>query len=271
MDPALEAEGWTQLFCSLYPRQQWKDTGVYVPTQQRKSLETQRNAHLPPYQYIKINPTFWLIYSVFSPDLALAWSLAGNECHGGLHWEIPGLHVFDWEHSLQSLPPLTQKRLFLSIPRALALETLRFFSQTSVLFMRTHHTASPVPAPSAAVHTSSWAPSLPPPSFHLGICKMGGKNIFCDLTLHHVFKANSLGFQDTFPQGTKGISAARGLQILFYLHIHSPWRPGTAAVLHHAMLIPPDNTSLTGSAEDLTKPLCQSTIALMGNWAGIRR
>lgn len=38
----------------------------------------------------------------------------------------------------------------------------------------------------AAVHTSSWAPSLPPPSFHLGICKMGAKNVFCDLTLHHV-------------------------------------------------------------------------------------
>lgn len=271
MDPALEAEGWTQLFCSLYPREQWKDAGVYVPTQQRKSLETQRNAHLPPYRYIKINPTFWLIYSVFSPDLASAWSLAGNECHGGLHWEIPGLHVFDWEHSLQSLSPLTQKRLFLSIPRALALETLRFFSQTSVLFTGTHHTASPVPAPSSCCAHQQLGSLTPTSFFPPWNLQNGGEKCLLRFDPPPCFEANSLGFQDTFLQGTKGISAARGSQILFYLHIHSPWRPETATVLHHAILIPPDNTSLTGSAEDLTKPWCQSTIALTGNWAGIHR
>lgn len=84
----------------------------------------------------------------------------------------------------------------------------------------------------------------------------GRGGIPCDLTLPHVFKASSLGLQDTFPQETKGISAARGPQILFCPHIQGAWRPGTAALLHQATLIPADNTSLSGSAEILTKPSC---------------
>ena len=104
---------------------------------------------------------------------------------------------------------------------------------------------------------------LPLPT--LESAKWGRKTqIPCDFTLPHIFKVSSLGLQDTFPQGTKGIAAAKGSQILFYPHIHGAWR----LVLPHAILIPPDNTSSTGSAENLTKSSCQSTTALTGNWAG---
>lgn len=142
----------------------------------------------------------------FSPDLALAWRLADNECHVGLHWEIPGLYVFDWEHSLQSLSPLTQKCLFLSIPRALTLETLRFFSRTSVLFTGTHHAASPVPARSGCcVHRQlgSLTPAccFPPWNLQNG---QGGEEIPCDLTLPPCFQGQQSGITRYLSARNKG-------------------------------------------------------------------
>lgn len=182
------------------------------------ALGMQRNLHIPLYH---IKPQYLGSSLAFSLQTCL--SLNHHQ-----QWRaalgIPGLHVFDWEHSPLSLSPLPQKHLFLSIPRALTLE-IHVSAQEQMCFLQ-GFTKKPLPGqllPAAPSH-SSWAPSLLPTSFHLQIWKTGGKIIPRDLTLPHDFRDGSLGLQMTFPQGT---AAAKGFWILFCLHTER--RPGTAA------------------------------------------
>lgn len=77
---------------------------------------------------------------------------------------------------------------------------------------------------------------------------MGEKNNLCDLTPPHDFKDDNQGLQMTFPQGA---ATAKGFWILFYLHTEQG-----LGQQHHPIQIPLDNTSLTGSASNLTKPSC---------------